>query len=131
MHFIQHLLESLTEGGKCAVIVPQSVMTGKTGDDNNIKKEIYKNHTLEGVITLNPYTFRGVGVQPCIAIFTAHQPHSENKRSKFINFEDDGYVISRNVGLVKTERAIERKKHLLECWNDEKDADSSFMVKTK
>ena len=131
MNFIKHLLDSLADNAKCAVIVPQSVMAGKTEDDKSIKKEIYKKHTLEGVITLNPETFHGVGNRVCIGIFTAHQPHPENKRSKFINFEDDGYVVNRHVGLVKTERAIERKKHLLECWKYDKDAESSFMVKTK
>ena len=131
LHFIQHLLNSLAEGGKCAVIVPQSTMIGSNSSDKTIKKEIYKKHTLEGVISLNPDTFYRIGVIPCIAIFTAHQPHPENKRCKFINFEDDGYHIAKHVGLVKTERAIERKKHLIECWNYDKEAESKFMVKTK
>lgn len=129
LNFIKHLLDSLSDGAKCAAIVPQSVMTGSKNNDEQLKEQIYKHHTIEGVITLREETFK-LGVIPCIAIFTAHQPHPENKRCKFINFEDDGYIASRN-GLIKTERAIERKKHLIECWNDEKDADSDFMVKTK
>jgi len=130
MHFIKYLLDSLAENAKCAVIVPQSIMAVSEGKDYELKKEIYKNHTLEGVISLGKQTFN-IGVVPCIAIFTAHQPHPENKRSKFINFKDDGYIIGRNVGLIKTERAIERKKHLLECWIHNKPADSKFMVETK
>ena len=131
MHFINHLLDSLADNAKCAVIVPQSTMVGSNKEDKELKKIIYKHHTLEGVITLSADTFYNIGTMPCIAIFTAHQPHPENKRSKFINFEDDGYKTARHIGLVKTERAKERKKHLLECWNDEKDADTKFMVKTK
>lgn len=127
-HFIKHLLDSLADGARCAVIVPQSVMTNKD-KGGKLKKEICKHHTLEGVISLREETF-SLGVIPCIAIFTAHQPHPENKRCKFINFEDDGYIATRN-GLIKTERAIERKKYLIECWNDEEDADTDFMVKTK
>lgn len=129
--FVKHLLDSLADNARCGVIVPLSTMVGKNDYDKGIKKEIYKKHTLEGVITLNPDTFHSVGTMPCIAIFTAHNPHPQNKRCKFINFKDDGYIVSKHVGLVKTERAIERKKHLLECWNDEKDAESKFMVKTK
>ena len=88
--FTEHLLDSLVEGGRCAVIVPQSSMTGKTKEEQAVKENILKHHTLEGVITLNKDTFYGVGVMPCIAIFTAGEPHPANKECKFINFEDDG-----------------------------------------
>ena len=106
-------------------------MAGKNKEDKDIKKEILKHHTLEGVINLNGDTsFYGIGVIPCIAIFTAHKPHSKDKRCKFINFEDDGYKLSKHVGIVKTERAIERKEHLLKCWRDQIDAPTKFMVKS-
>lgn len=131
MHFIYHLLESLGTQARCGVIVPQSTMIGKNSEDKKLKKLLLKNHTLEGVITLNAdTTFYRVGTMPCIAIFTAHQPHPENKRCKFINFEDDGYKVRKHVGIVKTERALERKEHLLKCWRDEVDAESKFIVKT-
>lgn len=58
----------MVEGGRCAVIVPQSSMTGKTKEEQAVKENILKHHTLEGVITLNKDTFYGVGVMPCIAI---------------------------------------------------------------
>ncbi len=128
--FIKHLLDGLADNARCAVIVPQSTMVGKTKDDKVIKSEILQKHTLEGVITLNKETFYRVGTNPCIAVFTAHQPHPKDKRCKFINFEDDGFDIYKHVGLVETERAKERKAHLLGCWFDKEDADSKFMVKT-
>lgn len=113
------------------MIVPQSAMVGKNKEDKNIKEEILKNHTLEGVISLNGDTsFYRIGIIPCIAIFTAHKPHPQDKRCKFINFEDDGYKLSKHIGIVKTERAIERKEHLLRCWRDQIDAPTKFMVKS-
>ncbi len=132
MNFIKHLLDSLGENGKCAVIVPQSVMVGTSDDDKKLKKQILKKHTLEGVITLNPkHVFRRRGVNPVIAIFTAHNPHPPEKRSKFINFKDDGYRLKKHTGIVETDRVGERRKHLLQCWRDEIDAESKFMVKSK
>jgi type I restriction-modification system DNA methylase subunit len=128
--FIKHLLNSLADGGRCVAIVPQSTMVGKTKEDKAIKKQILEKHTLEGVITLNKNTFYGVGTNPCIAIFTAHKPHQRTKRCKFVNYEDDGFIISKHIGLVETTRAKERKTHLLDCWKDRKDAESKFMVKT-
>ena len=46
------------------------------------KKYILENHTLEGVITLNPQTFYKIGTNPVIAVFTAHKPHPAEKLVK-------------------------------------------------
>lgn len=128
--FTEHLLDSLVEGGRCAVIVPQSSMTGKTKEEQAVKENILKHHTLEGVITLNKDTFYGVSVMPCIAIFTAGEPHPANKECKFINFENDGYKVSPHIGLIETESAKDRKQHLLDVWFDRIEADTKFCVKT-
>ncbi|WP_208123133.1 HsdM family class I SAM-dependent methyltransferase [Cysteiniphilum halobium] len=128
--FIEHLLDSLVEGGRSAVIIPQSTMVGKTSEDKKVKMSILKKHTLEGVITLNKNTFYGVGTNACIAIFTSHKPHDEKKYCKFINFEDDGYEVQKHVGLVATTRAEEKQAHLLDCWLHGKPAESKFMVST-
>lgn len=129
--FIRHLLNSITEGGRAAVIVPVSAMIGKNKEDKAIKKEILKNHTLEGVISLNKDTFYRVGTVPCIAVFTTGIPHSAEKKSKFINFEDDGYEVKKHLGLVETERAKDKRQYLLDCWHGKiKDFPSSFMVET-
>ncbi|WP_310989109.1 HsdM family class I SAM-dependent methyltransferase [Staphylococcus hominis] len=69
--FINRTLDLIKKGGKLAAIIPQSTMIGKTKTDKEYKKAILKNHSLETVITLNKETFYGVGVNPCIAIFTA------------------------------------------------------------
>lgn len=130
IHFIEHLLDGLADNGSCVIIVPQSTMVGKSKTDKGVKKRILTKHTLEGVITLNKETFYGVGTNPCIAIFTAHKPHSEKKFCKFINYEDDGFTVRKHVGLVETERAKERKAHLLNCWLHDAPAETKFMVKT-
>lgn len=130
LSFVEHLLDSLIIGGRCAVIVPQSSMTGKTKDEQAFKQNILKHHTLEGVITLNKDTFYGVGVMPCIAIFTAGIPHDKNKECKFINFEDDGYKIYQHIGLIETATAKDRKQHLLDVWNNKIEESTDFCVKT-
>lgn len=130
IYFTEHLLDGLADGGRCVIIVPQSTMVGKTAEDKRVKKRILTKHTLEGVITLNKETFYGVGTNPCIAIFTAHKPHPEKKFCKFINYEDDGFTVRKHVGLVETERAKERKAHLLNCWLHDAPAETKFMVKT-
>ena len=128
--FTEHLLDSLTKGARCAVIVPQSSMTGKTKEEQSIKENILKHHTLEGVISLNKDTFYGVGVIPCIAIFIAGEPHPKNKECKFINFENDGFKVAPHIGLVETESAKDKKQHLLYVWFDRIESETKFCVKT-
>ncbi|MCQ2361314.1 MAG: SAM-dependent methyltransferase [Paludibacteraceae bacterium] len=130
LHFIKHLLDSLDDGARCAVIVPQSTMVGKTTKDKEIKYYLLEHHTLEGVVTLNPDTFYRVGTNPVIAIFTAHQPQPSNYYSKFINFKDDGYETKPHIGFVPTNRAKERREFLLECWNKNRPAPNDFMVRS-
>uniref|UniRef100_UPI00084D300B HsdM family class I SAM-dependent methyltransferase n=1 Tax=Campylobacter pinnipediorum TaxID=1965231 RepID=UPI00084D300B len=130
INFTKHLLESVTVDGRVAVIVPQSTFTGKTKDEQAIKENILKNHTLEGVITLNKNTFYGVGTNPCIAVFTAGIAHPKEKQVKFINFENDGFEVSKHIGLVETPGAKDKKQHLLDVWFNEIEAPTKFCVKT-
>lgn len=128
--FTEHLLDSLTKESRCVVIIPQSSMTGKTKEEQSIKENILKKHTLEGVLTLNKDTFYGVGTMPCIAVFTAGEKHPKDKECKFIDFRDDGYKISAHIGLVETEYAKDKKQHLLDVWFNRLDSESKFCVKT-
>lgn len=128
--FTEHLLDSLVNGGRCIVIIPQSSVTGKTKEEKAIKENILKHHTLEGVITLNKNTFYGVGTNPCIAIFTAGIPHDKKHKCKFINFENDGYEVAKHIGLVETLSAKDKRQHLLDVWFERADFESKFCVET-
>ena len=130
LSFVEHLLDSLTEGARGAVIVPQSSMTGKTKDEQTFKENILKHHTLEGVITCNTDTFYGVGTNPVIAIFTAHEPHPEEKICKFIDFRNDGYEVRAHVGFVEGDSAKDKRQHLLDVWNGRIKAASKFCVES-
>lgn len=131
LKFICHLLDSLADNARCVVIVPQSTMVGKTKEDKADKQYILSRHTLEGVITLNTDTFYGVGTNPVIAVFTAHQPHPADKLSKFVDFKNDGYEVFAHIGLMPTQNAEEFRKHLLDCWFQGKPAPNSFIVRSK
>lgn len=130
LKFICKLLDSLEEGARCIVIVPQSTMVGKTKEDKADKQYILSNHTLEGVITLNPDTFYGVGTNPVIAVFTARIPHPADKLAKFVDFKDDGYEVFAHLGLMPTNNADAKRKHLLDCWFQGKPAPNSFIVRS-
>lgn len=105
-------------------------MAGKSAEEKLIKQNILKHHTLEGVITPNGDTFYGVGTLPCIAIFTAGEPHPKSKEAKFINYKDDGFIVKPHIGLVETEQAKDKKQHLLDVWFDRMEAETKFCVKS-
>lgn len=128
--FVERLLDSLTMSARAAVIVPQSSMTGKTKAEQAFKRSILKHHTLEGVITCNTNTFYGVGTNPVIAVFTAHEPHDPEKECRFIDFRDDGYEVRAHVGLVESDSAKDKKRHLLDVWWGREDAPSKFCVRS-
>jgi type I restriction enzyme M protein len=130
LNFTEHLLNSVVEDGRVIVIVPQSSMTNKTNEEQAIKENILKHHTLEGVITLNKNTFYGVGVNPCIVVFTAGIPHDKNKIVKFVNYENDGFEVQKHRGLVETINAKDKKQHLLDVWNNRLEAETKFCVQT-
>lgn len=130
LSFIEHLLDSLTVGARAAAIVPQSSMTGKSKAEQAFKASIMRHHTLEGVITCNTDTFYGVGVNPVIAVFTAHEPHPKDKLCKFIDFRDDGYEVRTHIGLVEGDSAKDKRQHLLDVWNGRVKAPSKFCVES-
>lgn len=80
--FTKHLLDSLCEGARCIVIIPQSSVTDK------------------------------------------------NHRCKFINFEDDGYKVSKHIGLEETASAKDKRQHLLDVWFGRSEYESRFCVET-
>ena len=129
--FIEQMLDSLTVGARAAAIVPLSTMYGKTKADKEIKANILTKHTLEGVITLNEDTFcRGAATSTCLVIFTVGEAHPKDKICKFIDFKDDGYVVSPHKGLIETPLAKDKKQHLLDVWFDRIESQSDFCVKT-
>lgn len=132
INFIRHALDMLVTGGKLAVIVPQSTMVGKSKEEKEYKKKILEKHTLDMVITVNKNTFHGVGTNPVIAIFEAGKPHDiERKKVKFINFENDGFVVRKHIGLIDGGQAKERRCFLFDVINgDEEDYTTEFMVKS-
>lgn len=132
INFIRHALDMLVTGGKLAVIVPQSTMVGKSKEEKEYKKKILEKHTLDMVITVNKETFHGVGTNPVIAVFEAGKPHDiERKKVKFINFENDGFVVRKHIGLIDDGTAKEKRRFLFDVINGDKDHyTSKFMVKS-
>ena len=73
-----------------------------------------------------------MGTNPVIAVFEAGKPHDiERKKVKFINFEDDGFVVRKHIGLIDDGTAKKKRQHLFDVINgDEENYTTKFMVKS-
>ena len=59
--FIQHILYSLKDGGKAAIVVPTGFITAKNTIERTIRKHIIDNHWLRGVISMPSNIFANTG----------------------------------------------------------------------
>lgn len=59
--FIQHIMFSLSETGKAAIVVPTGFITGKTGIIKKIRKKLIDNNMLSGVISMPSNIFATTG----------------------------------------------------------------------
>lgn len=59
--FIQHILWSLKDDGKAAIVVPTGFITAQSGIEKNVRQKIVDNHWLKGVISMPSNIFANTG----------------------------------------------------------------------
>ena len=59
--FIQHILWSLKEDGKAAIVVPTGFISAQSGIEKSIRQKIVDNHWLKGVISMPSNIFANTG----------------------------------------------------------------------
>ena len=59
--FLQHVLYSLKDDGKAAVIVPTGFITAQSGIEKKIREKIVNEHWLKGVISMPSNIFANTG----------------------------------------------------------------------
>lgn len=102
LKFILSNLECISQGGKCAAIVPMQSAIAQEGKILELKKKIMEQHTLEAVFSMPDELFRNskVSVVSCIMVFTAQRPHPIAKKTFFGYFKDDGFIKRKHKGRI-------------------------------
>ena len=59
--FIQHILYSLKDGGKAAIVVPTGFITAQSGIEKSIRQKIIDNKWLRGVVSMPSNIFANTG----------------------------------------------------------------------
>ena len=64
--FLQHIIFSLKDGGKAAVVVPTGFITAQSGIEKKIRKELVDNKMLAGVVSMPSNIFANTGTNVSI-----------------------------------------------------------------
>ena len=82
--FVQHMLASLNENGKLAVVVPHGVLF-RGGAEGAIRKAFIENDLIEGIIGLAPNLFYGAGIPAAILFMRKNKPAQMQRRVMIVN----------------------------------------------
>jgi type I restriction enzyme M protein len=77
--FIQHILYSLKDDGKAAIVVPTGFITAQSGIEKKIREKIIKNKWLKGVISMPSNIFANTGTNVSILFIDKTNNKSNSK----------------------------------------------------
>lgn len=89
--FLKYILNSLTNGGRCGVVVPEGVLFGSTGAHKELRRQLIENNTVEAVMSLpggifQPYS----GVKTSVLVF---KKRGRTSNVLFLHADADGYKL--------------------------------------
>ncbi|HHU55119.1 MAG TPA: N-6 DNA methylase [Acholeplasmataceae bacterium] len=108
--FIQHILYSLKDDGKAAIVVPTGFLTTLTGIENKIKKEIIDQKWLRGVISMPPKIFANTGTNVSVLFID-----KSNKNDKVLLM--DASKLGAKVRVGDNQRTVLSKEELKKIVN--------------
>jgi len=82
--FVQHMVASLKEKGKMAVVLPHGVLF-RGGSEGKIRAGLIGDDLIEAVIGLGPNLFYGAGIPACILILNKNKPENHKGKILIIN----------------------------------------------
>lgn len=75
--FIQHILYSLKDDGKAAIVVPTGFITAQSGIEKKVRQKIIDNHWLKGVISMPSNIFANTGTN--VSVIFIDKSNQEGK----------------------------------------------------
>ncbi|MEA2017805.1 MAG: N-6 DNA methylase [Campylobacterota bacterium] len=128
-HFIENLLDTLSDNATGIVIVPISKACSLQKQDIKFKKSILKKHTLKAVMKMNIQLFGdNASTHTCIMVFEAHNKHNKNTSPVWLsNWSNDGFEVLKHRGRIMVNDWNEIKNQWLKDFRTKKE-ESSYSV---
>ena len=67
--FVQHVVNSIKDGGKGAIVVPTGFITAKSGIENKILQKLVEDHIVWGVVSMPSNVFANTGTNVSVLFF--------------------------------------------------------------
>lgn len=125
LNFVKRMLDSLVVGGIGIAIIPVRC----TNNDNGLREEIMKQHSLKAVMIMPSDLFKGVGTHTCIMVFEAHKPHNKNIQTWFSIWDNDGLINYKNQRIDRNNKWNEIKEKWLKDYRTKEEINGYSVFK--
>lgn len=115
LRFVANALDDLQLGGRCVAIAQMSAALTTKTEVVAQHQTLLARHRLDAVISCPDQLFYPIGVNTCIMVLTAHNPHPANYPTWFGYLKDDGFKIHKKRGRIPVEW-IQRRARFLSAY---------------
>jgi type I restriction enzyme M protein len=92
--FLKYMMDSLRQGGRCGVVVPEGALFGSTGAHKELRRQLVENNRVEAVLSLPAGVFQPYsGVKTSVLFF---RKGGTTDRVMFLHADNDGYKLDAN-----------------------------------
>ncbi len=113
--FLQHVIHSLEENGRAAVVVPTGFITAQSGIDKKIREHLVKSKMLGGVVSMPSNIFATTGTNVSIIFIDA----TNNEKVILIDASNLGEKVKEGKNQ-KTVLRTEEEQQIIETFNAKK-----------
>ncbi|ARU18910.1 HsdM family class I SAM-dependent methyltransferase [Ligilactobacillus salivarius] len=127
--FIQHIIYSLKENGKAAVVVPTGFLTAQKGIDKKIREKLVEKNWLAGVVSMPSNIFATTGTN--VSVVFIDKGRAEDQEEVFlVDASKLGSKVKEDNGTQKTVLSNSEEQQIIDSFvNKEAIEDFSIAVK--
>ncbi len=126
--FIQHVINSIKEGGKGAIVVPTGFITAKSGIESKILKHIVDNRLVMGVVSMPSNVFANTGTNVSVLFFDKSARKSVDDKVILMDASKLGTEGKDANGLKKTFLSPDDIEQIVSTFREKKAVDDFSVV---
>lgn len=127
--FIQHIVYSLKENGKAAVVVPTGFLTAQTGIDKKIRQKLVDENWLAGVVSMPSNIFATTGTNVSV-VFIDKGRTADQEEVFLVDASKLGSKVKEDNGTQKTVLSSDEEQQIIDSFVN-KEAIEDFSVAVK
>lgn len=127
--FIQHIVYSLKENGKAAVVVPTGFLTAQTGIDKKIRQKLIDENWLAGVVSMPSNIFATTGTNVSV-VFIDKGRTADQEEVFLVDASKLGSKVKEDNGTQKTVLSSDEEQQIIDSFVN-KEAIEDFSVAVK